>query len=338
MDASQPKPTQGPLTAEERALVEATYRRLGGDCYEILGVSRSVDAVALRAAYYDLAKRFHPDLFSQRDVGRLLPFIEAIFREITAAFEQLSRPEARAAYDARLAAQAPTPSRAPAPAPTASRAPTPAPFTSRAPTPAPHISRAPTPNYLELARQGAPHPLNQAPPGTAPSPPVGTRRPTPTPPEPRATRSAAPLQRRGGPITPQPAMLDAATRERLADACRNDDALERLVTNARNAERSGRWEAAGEAWEKLSKLRPDDHGPLLLAAHAYAEASEDLSRAVDLARRAAKLRADDVSVQVALARLYFRAGRTASARGAVEAALRIDPNHPEAVSLSLKLR
>lgn len=63
------------------------------DPYEILGVQRSADEAAIRAAYRKLAKRHHPDL----NPGKA----EAAerFKEINAANDLLSDPEKRARFD-----------------------------------------------------------------------------------------------------------------------------------------------------------------------------------------------------------------------------------------------
>ncbi len=71
------------------------------DHYELLGVDRDADAVALRAAYLAQAKRCHPDIQvnatpDQRQVAT------ARFRAVREAWVCLSDPDRRAAYDRRL--------------------------------------------------------------------------------------------------------------------------------------------------------------------------------------------------------------------------------------------
>ncbi len=61
--------------------------------YEILGVARDVDADALRKAYRKLAKKFHPD--ANPDDKKA----EERFKEISRAYDVLSDPEKRRAYD-----------------------------------------------------------------------------------------------------------------------------------------------------------------------------------------------------------------------------------------------
>ncbi|MBW4529945.1 MAG: molecular chaperone DnaJ [Aphanothece saxicola GSE-SYN-MK-01-06B] len=62
------------------------------DFYELLGVSRDVDADSLKKAYRRLARQYHPDV--NKD-----PAAEDRFKEIGRAYEVLSDPQARARYD-----------------------------------------------------------------------------------------------------------------------------------------------------------------------------------------------------------------------------------------------
>ncbi|WP_216907082.1 molecular chaperone DnaJ [Synechococcus sp. CCY 0621] len=62
------------------------------DYYELLGVSRDVDADSLKKAYRRLARQYHPDV--NKD-----PAAEDRFKEIGRAYEVLSDPQARARYD-----------------------------------------------------------------------------------------------------------------------------------------------------------------------------------------------------------------------------------------------
>jgi DnaJ-class molecular chaperone len=63
------------------------------DPYEILGVQRSADEAAIRAAYRKLAKKHHPDVNPDK------PDAAARFGEISSAYDLLSDKEKRARYD-----------------------------------------------------------------------------------------------------------------------------------------------------------------------------------------------------------------------------------------------
>jgi len=62
------------------------------DFYDLLGVSRDVDADTLKRAYRRLARQYHPDI--NKDPGA-----EDTFKEIGRAYEVLSDPQSRARYD-----------------------------------------------------------------------------------------------------------------------------------------------------------------------------------------------------------------------------------------------
>jgi molecular chaperone DnaJ len=63
------------------------------DYYEVLGVPRDVDGVALKRAYRELALKFHPDQNPDN------PEAEAHFKEVSEAYTVLSDSDSRAKYD-----------------------------------------------------------------------------------------------------------------------------------------------------------------------------------------------------------------------------------------------
>lgn len=63
------------------------------DYYELLGVSRDVDEKALKSAFRKKAMKYHPDRNPDD------PTAEAKFKEVSSAYECLSDPQKRAAYD-----------------------------------------------------------------------------------------------------------------------------------------------------------------------------------------------------------------------------------------------
>jgi hypothetical protein len=64
------------------------------DYYQLLGVHHTASAAEIRQAYRKLAIRYHPD--KNNDPG-----VEGLFKQITAAYNVLSDPERRRAYDLR---------------------------------------------------------------------------------------------------------------------------------------------------------------------------------------------------------------------------------------------
>jgi len=72
------------------------------DFYEVLSVSRNASTAEIKAAYYQLAKKFHPDRHRQPGYTELKPQLDALFSLITQAYQTLSEASQRAVYDARL--------------------------------------------------------------------------------------------------------------------------------------------------------------------------------------------------------------------------------------------
>lgn len=62
------------------------------DLYELLGVARDADADAIKKAYRRLARQLHPDVNPD-------PETQERFKEVSRAYEVLSDPQKRAAYD-----------------------------------------------------------------------------------------------------------------------------------------------------------------------------------------------------------------------------------------------
>jgi tetratricopeptide (TPR) repeat protein len=67
-----------------------------------LEVDASADRRALKARYYEVVNLYHPDRYFGRSLGNFKPKLERIFQRVTEAYDVLSRPTARAEYDAYL--------------------------------------------------------------------------------------------------------------------------------------------------------------------------------------------------------------------------------------------
>jgi molecular chaperone DnaJ len=67
---------------------------VSGDYYEVLGVPHDADAKAIKNAFRQLARRYHPDTSTEPDAERR-------FKEIAEAYGVLSDPARRASYDAQ---------------------------------------------------------------------------------------------------------------------------------------------------------------------------------------------------------------------------------------------
>jgi curved DNA-binding protein CbpA len=67
--------------------------------YELLGVSADADARAIRRAYLEKSKRFHPDAWYRKETGGFGPLLSKWFQRLSAAYQVLSDEETRAGYD-----------------------------------------------------------------------------------------------------------------------------------------------------------------------------------------------------------------------------------------------
>ncbi|MEO6589744.1 MAG: DUF4388 domain-containing protein [Pyrinomonadaceae bacterium] len=70
--------------------------------YEILDTLTDVASPEIKAAYFGLAKRFHPDLFYRRVEDNLHRRIQNAFTELAQAYETLRNKESREVYDFKL--------------------------------------------------------------------------------------------------------------------------------------------------------------------------------------------------------------------------------------------
>ncbi|HBB89400.1 MAG TPA: hypothetical protein DC047_17490 [Blastocatellia bacterium] len=90
--------------AKEIEDLEIFLDRLGeaSDYYQVIGLSREADATEIKLAYYGLARRYHPDRFHLQSGTPQHARISSAFARVTQAYETLTEPTARAAYDAAL--------------------------------------------------------------------------------------------------------------------------------------------------------------------------------------------------------------------------------------------
>lgn len=71
--------------------------------YQLLGVAPTATRKELRQGYFALSRRFHPDLFFRKLLGDYETRIEKLFQQTVKAYDTLSNPKKRAAYDEALA-------------------------------------------------------------------------------------------------------------------------------------------------------------------------------------------------------------------------------------------
>ena len=70
--------------------------------YTLLGIKRTAKPIDIKSGYFKASKEFHPDAHFRKDLGKYDERIDHIFRAMKAAYDVLSKPEMRAAYDETL--------------------------------------------------------------------------------------------------------------------------------------------------------------------------------------------------------------------------------------------
>lgn len=102
-----PRPPEATPEVDERAELEQFFSRLDAaeDHYEVLAVTRSAEANAIKQAYYNLARRFHPDRFHQEAGTQMHARLQTAFARVAQAYEALRDAKTRAAYDVKMQTQ-----------------------------------------------------------------------------------------------------------------------------------------------------------------------------------------------------------------------------------------
>jgi curved DNA-binding protein CbpA len=72
------------------------------DYYEILGVTRQSNTSEIKAAYYQMAKKYHPDRYRQPEYADIRAKLETLFARISQAYDTLREAGPRAAYDDQM--------------------------------------------------------------------------------------------------------------------------------------------------------------------------------------------------------------------------------------------
>jgi len=83
----------------QRELRELEERGTQPSFYELLGVAPDVDGGAVRRAYLEKSRRYHPDAWFRKEVGPFAPLLSRAFQKLSAAYQVLSDEDTRAAYD-----------------------------------------------------------------------------------------------------------------------------------------------------------------------------------------------------------------------------------------------
>ncbi len=97
LNSSPPAPRRPAGPVEE--MLQRHSALQGQNLYQVLGLTQAATESEVRHAYYSLAKRLHPDKFSEEETKNRA---EKLFAAITEAYATLSKAENRAEYDKSL--------------------------------------------------------------------------------------------------------------------------------------------------------------------------------------------------------------------------------------------
>ena len=78
-------------------------RLAGGNYYDVLGVAENADEVAIKRAFFGIAKKLHVDSYGGVDLGDLRPRMVKAFAEVSRIHNELADPKKRAEYNAKRA-------------------------------------------------------------------------------------------------------------------------------------------------------------------------------------------------------------------------------------------
>ena len=95
-----PPELQAEIRSFARGLLEMSY-------YEVLGVERDADAAAIRQAFFERSKRYHPDRYFSKQLGVYQELLTEIYKRVVVAHEVLRDSRLRDDYDKRLDASRP---------------------------------------------------------------------------------------------------------------------------------------------------------------------------------------------------------------------------------------
>jgi curved DNA-binding protein CbpA len=102
-DPAEHDPSVGIPAESRRRILNAVAAIEGMNLYQVLGVKRDADKKAIRNAYFELSKLFHPDAYFGKELGAFRPKMEAVFKKLTEAYDTLGKAKRRAEYDEYLA-------------------------------------------------------------------------------------------------------------------------------------------------------------------------------------------------------------------------------------------
>jgi len=298
------------LDQDRKREILAREALLGRDDWTVLGLKPGATAEAVKLAYFEASRVFHPDRYYGKNLGSFRTRLERIFQRLSEAHENLTEAIRRAPPPRSSASARSAPRGAPAASAAAAD--------PRAEERRARLARHP---YLATkARAGALVEEAQRQMRSAPE---------------KALHLLGQAKALGGHAGKARApALEAEAKQQLASR-RADDEMKTGNAAAQQGDAAG----AAHAYVRASELDPQRPDAAYEAARWLLKASNrPLAEVRGFAQRAVTLRADHLPSQLVLAEICLRMGMGSVARRHVEAALKLDPKNPEARALLRQIR
>jgi curved DNA-binding protein CbpA len=297
------------LDQDRKREILAREALLGRDDWTVLGLKPGATAEAVKLAYFEASRVFHPDRYYGKNLGTFRARLERIFQRLSEAHERLTEAIRRAPPP-----RATAPGRAPARGTPAAGTPAADP---RAEERRARLARHP---YVAIkARAGALVEEAQRQMQSAPE---------------KALHLLEQAKALGGHAGKARApALEAEAKQQLASR-RAEDEMKTGNAAAQEHDAAG----AARAYVRASELDPQRPDAAFEAARWALKASHPLAEARGFALRAVTLRPDHLPSQLVLAEICLRMGMGSVARRHAEAALKLDPKNPEARALLRQIR
>ena len=298
------------LDPDRKREILAREALLGRDDWTVLGLKPGATAEAVKLAYFEASRVFHPDRYYGKNLGSFRARLEKIFHRLSEAHERLTEairkappPRTSARSSATGSGRTPTPGRGTAADPRADE--------RRA-----RLARHP---YLATkARAGALVDEAQRQLKTAPD---------------KALQLLEQAKVLGGAAKDRAPTLEHEAKQQLASKRAEDE-----MKSGASAASSGDPAGAAHAYARASNLDPGRADAAYEAARWVLKSGGTLAEARGFAQRAVSVRADKLEYQLILGEICLRMGMGSVARRHLEAALKLDPRNAEAKALLRQVR
>ena len=280
---------------------------LDRDDWTVLGIKPGASAEAVKLAYFEASRVFHPDRYYGKNLGSYRGRLDRIFQRLSEAHEALTEALRHA----------------PPPGAGATRA-------GRGGTTPGHATADPRAEERRSRLARHPYLASKARAATLVD---EAQRQLKTSPD-KALRLLEKAKALGGVAGKQRApALETEAKQQLASK-RAEDEMQAGSAAAHDHDAA----AAAHAYSRASNLDPARADAAYEAARWLLKAQHPLAEARGFAQRAVTLRAEDLKSQLVLAEICLRMGMGSVARRHLEAALKLDPRNAEAKAMLRRVR